>query len=51
MKNFIMGMMTVLLIEAGLFVWNTCGVRTETKFWYNPDAVVQMFGEYSETVR
>ena len=51
MKNFILGILTVLVIEFGFVVWNCCAVKTETTFIYNPDKIVSMFGEAKVTVK
>lgn len=54
MKNFgifMLGVLTTLVVMLGVFVYNTVGVYTQTTYVYNPSAITNMFGTYSETTK
>lgn len=50
MKGFILGIVLTIIVEAGIFMYQTCNVQVTTKYIYNPSNIVNMIPEGSEVV-
>ena len=49
-KGVVIGILLTLVIEAGIFVYQTCNVQVTTKYIYNPSNIISMMPEASEVV-
>lgn len=50
MKGFLLGIILTIVVEAGIFMYQTCNVQVTTKYIYNPSNIVNMIPEGSEVV-
>lgn len=50
-KGFCLGVLITLLIEVCIFMYYTCNVQVSTKYLYNPDKVIEVLGQYQETIK
>ena len=50
MKGFLLGIILTIVVEAGIFMYQTCNVQVTTKYIYNPSNIVNMIPEGSEIV-
>lgn len=49
-KGVMLGIVLTLVVEAGIFVYQTCGMQVTTKYIYNPSNIVNMLPTASEAV-
>ena len=49
-KGVMIGIILTLVVEAGIFVYQTCGMQVTTKYIYNPSNIVNMLPTASEAV-
>ena len=49
-KGVMLGIVLTLVVEAGIFVYQTCGMQVTTKYIYNPSNIVNMLPTAAETV-
>lgn len=50
-KAFSLGVILTMFVELLIFVYFTCNIQVKTTYLYNPQAVVEMLGNYSETTK
>lgn len=50
-KAFSLGIFTTLVLEVLVFLYMTCNIQVKTTYLYNPSAVVEILGNYSETTK
>lgn len=48
-KGIVLGIILTLVVEMGIFVYQTCGMQVTTKYIYNPSNIVNMIPAYAET--
>ncbi len=49
-KGMFLGIMLTLLVEVGIFVYQTCDVSTQVTYAYNPSNIMEMMPEATEFV-
>lgn len=49
-KGMFYGIMLTLLVEVGIFVYQTCNMSVQTTYTYNPSNIMAMMPEATEVV-
>ena len=49
-KGMFFGIMLTLLVEVGIFVYETCDMSTKVTYTYNPSNIMEMVPEATEFV-
>ena len=49
-KGMFFGIMLTLLVEVGIFVYETCDMSTQVTYTYNPSNIMEMMPESTEFV-
>lgn len=49
-KGVVLGILLTIVVEAGIFVYQTCNMSVQTTYTYNPTNIVNMMPEATEVV-